>query len=36
LSRPKNVIKHVLLISSYLSHLPVRLRLSSMEIIFQI
>jgi hypothetical protein len=34
LSRPKTVTKHVLLISSYLRHLPVRS--SSMEVVFQI
>jgi hypothetical protein len=34
LSRPKNVTKLVLLISSYLNHLPVRS--SSMEVVFQI
>ena len=31
---PTNVTKHVLLISSYLGHLPVRS--SSMEVVFQI
>jgi hypothetical protein len=34
LSRSTNVTNHVLLISSYLSHRPVRL--SSMEVVFQI
>jgi hypothetical protein len=34
LSRPKNVTKLVLLISSYLNNLPVRS--SSMEVVFQI
>jgi hypothetical protein len=34
LSRPKNVTKHVLLISSYLGHRPKRS--SSMEVVFQI